>query len=126
MFERASRKLGMEQALFQKGVFSEKEDELANAYKVNPKEIENLLKYGAYAFLDEDDNNPHNVKIDDILSSKKKADSKHNKTSNGQHTKHKSVFNVEGKSSANKKNIPRVDDPNFWEKILPFEGFNPK
>ncbi len=53
MFDRASKKLGMEQALFQKGAFgvSETENELN---KVDPAEVEKLLKYGVYAFLDEE------------------------------------------------------------------------
>lgn len=56
MFDRASKKLGMEQALFQKGAFgvSDKENDLN---KVDPAEVEKLLKYGVYAFLDNDDEN---------------------------------------------------------------------
>ena len=38
----------------------------------------------------------------------------------------KSSFNVDGRSSASKKGVPDVKDPNFWEKVLPFDGLNPK
>lgn len=63
MFERASKKLGMEQALFSKGAFNQNEDpDIANLslrgiteMKHDSKEIENLLKYGAYAFIDNED-----------------------------------------------------------------------
>ena len=54
MFDRASKKLGMEQALFQKGAFHDKEEQGDNELtRINPEEVERLLKYGAYAFLDD-------------------------------------------------------------------------
>jgi len=31
-----------------------------------------------------------------------------------------------GKSSASKKLLPDINDANFWEKVQPFEGFNPR
>ena len=60
MFERASKKLGMEQALFSKGAFHQNDDmeqtplhlRVFTELKQDSKEIENLLKYGAYAFVD--------------------------------------------------------------------------
>ncbi len=64
MFERASKKLGMEQALFSKGAFNQGiNDDIGAAFqlrtlndlKQDSKEIEHLLKYGAYAFMDNDD-----------------------------------------------------------------------
>ena len=67
MFERASKKLGMEQALFSKGAFNQNTNEENIAMegglqlraltdlKQDSKEIENLLKYGAYAFMDNND-----------------------------------------------------------------------
>ena len=59
MFDRASKKLGMEQALFQKGAFGVSED--ANELnKVDPAEVEKLLKYGVYAFLDEEQDGSEN------------------------------------------------------------------
>lgn len=135
MFERASRKLGMEQALFQKGAFGDKDgDVLSSEMKINPKEIENLLKYGAYAFLEEGSgDNVANTHIDEILS-KNSGKSREYKMTKGLYTLQKSTFNVNdgGRSStsksgsASKNHVPNVNDPNFWEKVLPFEGFNPK
>ena len=56
MFDRASKKLGMEQALFQKGAFHDQAtEEGQDMNKINPEEIEKLLKYGAYAFLGEEE-----------------------------------------------------------------------
>lgn len=64
MFERASKKLGMEQALFSKGAFNQDTNaeniamegglqlRALTDLKQDSKEIENLLKYGAYAFMD--------------------------------------------------------------------------
>lgn len=136
MFERASRKLGMEQALFQKGAFGDKDrDELSNEMKINPKEIENLLKYGAYAFLEDGSGeNIANTHIEDILS-KNNNKNKEYKMTKGLYTLQKSTFNVAdgrsstqkgGSASKSKGAAPNVNDPDFWEKVLPFEGFNPK
>jgi len=130
MFDRASRKLGMEQALFQKGAFGDDETTiLADDKKASPEEIENLLRYGAFAFLDnglggdgdEDGDNNINMKIEDILANKGK-----DKKSKKGHTVQKSTFNVEHndgkkKDGKNSKNKPDVNDPKFWEKVgLPF------
>jgi predicted MPP superfamily phosphohydrolase len=52
---------------------SEKESELN---KVDPSEVERLLKYGVYAFLDNDDENSEqnanntDIKLEDILKNK--------------------------------------------------------
>lgn len=115
--------------------------------KINPEEVERLLKYGAYAFLDDgddeeadaDENAAKSMKIDDILKNKKdKTSSK--KGGNKSYTLQKTTFTTadmgqskkdSGKNSAKKnadgtKQKLDVNDPNFWEKILPFDGFNPK
>lgn len=94
MFERASKKLGMEQALFSKGAFNPGlEDPGAlnlegglqlrslQDLKQDSKEIENLLKYGAYAFMNDDkecDNEEEKAlrekDIDEILATGKKKE----------------------------------------------------
>jgi len=56
MFDRASKKLGMEQALFQKGAFGDSDQNNNDVTKINPEEVEKLLKYGVYAFMDEEEN----------------------------------------------------------------------
>lgn len=56
MFEKASKKMGMEQALFQKGAFGDDmTSEISDDKKASPEEIEQLLKFGAFAFLDDCD-----------------------------------------------------------------------
>jgi len=80
MFDKASKKMGMEQALFQKGAFGDDETmDISDDKKATPEEIENLLKFGAFAFLDNDDEeqqNLTNMKIEDILASKGKEKKK--------------------------------------------------
>ena len=68
--------------------------------KINPEEVERLLKFGAYAFLDEemmDDNSQdaekqaaNSMKIEDILKNKKEKGSKKSKS----YTLQKSKFTV--------------------------------
>ena len=89
MFERASKKLGMEQALFSKGAFNfDQEQELESVtlrglaeMKHDAKDIENLLKFGAYAFIDndEEEKNLFNKDIDEILATGKKKEFTYNK-----------------------------------------------
>ena len=84
----------MEQALFQKGAFGDKDGDLAQEMKINPKEIENLLKYGAYAFLDDGSGeNIANTHIEDILS-KNTSKQREYKMTKGLYTLQKSSFNV--------------------------------
>jgi hypothetical protein len=68
--------------------------------KINPKEIENLLKYGAYAFLEDGSGeNIANTHIEDILS-KNNNKNKEYKITKGLYTLQKSTFNVaDGRSS---------------------------
>ena len=103
--------------------------EISDDKKATPEEIENLLRYGAFAFLENDDEETqkmNSMKIEDILQSK----GREKKGSKKGHTLQKSTFNVEDKKSGKNsaaKNKPDVNDPNFWEKVgLPFEGFNAK
>lgn len=75
MFDKASKKLGMEQAIFQKGAFGNDDSlDISEEKKASPEEIENLLKFGAFAFFDnEEDDEGANIatmKIEDILASK--------------------------------------------------------
>ena len=83
------------------------------------------------------------MKIEDILKNKKE---KGTKKSSKAYTLQKSTFTIadmtgskkdSGKSSTTKANAKttadkeakpklNINDPNFWEKVLPFDGFNPK
>jgi chromodomain-helicase-DNA-binding protein 7 len=100
MFERASRKLGLDQALFS---------------KEGRTEIENLLKFGAYSILDDDNSkSQHFVEsnIDEILETKTRV--VNYSVIRGSYTLQKSSF-----ISQSSDMTINVDDPNFWNKILP-------
>jgi hypothetical protein len=93
MFERASKKLGMEQALFSSGAFVEKPLSEGDQMKImnpdikpDPKDIEKLLKFGAYAFANEEESGDEDedfkdkkamalqgLDIDEILAKGKQA-----------------------------------------------------
>jgi len=128
MFERASKKLGMDQALFSKGAFNSEHTEedqipslsmkgLKNLEDSNQKNIETLLKYGAYAFMDDGENGKDNqadLAIEDILAKGKKAD--YQKTG---YSLNKSKFDAMKHES-----IPSFNDEHFWDKVLPKENMS--
>jgi chromodomain-helicase-DNA-binding protein 7 len=73
MFNRASKKLGMEQAIFGKGAFKDAKYTQSSSFagkdlKPDSKEIENLLRFGAYAFIDNDGEDVKEMNIDDLLN----------------------------------------------------------
>ena len=87
--------------------------------KQDSKEIENLLKYGAYAFMDGGDDEAaaaslKNKDIDEILATGKKKEFTYNK---GVYTLQKSTFDA----ARYEKGLPDVNDPDFWNKALPFQ-----
>ena len=115
MFQRASKKLGMEQAIFSKGAFNDisvsQTGNLADI-KEDPKEIENLLKYGAYAFLNEENDRNHEIENLDIEKLISEA---------GEGTLKKGVYSYEKKTfdvSEHEKNIPDFSNDKFWSKVF--------
>jgi len=81
------------------------------------------------------------VKIDDIIKNRKtkpkKATEPGQKKKSGEHSIQRTTFNIQesggnsGKASTKKEKGEKqekikVTDPNFWEKVMPFEGYNPK
>jgi len=116
MFERASKKLGLEQAVL--GTFDQDDD----SGKPTAREMELLLKKGAYSLM-EDDNDEITKSfcadnIDNILA-------KRTRTRVVEGAKTASWLNKKGiitksKFSADSKSAELdMDDPNFWEKIMP-------
>jgi hypothetical protein len=117
MFDRASKKLGLEQAVL--GTFGQDEDD----DKPTSKEMEQLLKRGAYALLDDD--NDEIVKqfcaddIDSILA-------KRTRTRVVEGAKTASWLNKQGMvvnkskftSDSTSANLD-MDDPLFWQKVMP-------
>lgn len=119
MFDRASKKLGLEQAVL--GTFGQDNDD----GKPTSKEMEQLLKKGAYALLeDENDEIGKEFCEDDIESILAKRT--RTRVVEGAKTSawlNKSGLNVSKSkftagSSAATANVD-VDDPLFWQKVMP-------
>ena len=129
MFERASKKLGLEAAVLGSRAFNDAEIEEENKKneKMDAKELELLLREGAYAVLLEDDTD--NIRefceqdIDSLLEQRahivvtegnQKTESWLNKRGKGK--TRKSMFT--GDSAMEHAEID-VNDPDFWKKVLP-------
>lgn len=114
MFDRASKKLGLEQAVL--GTFDKADDG-----KPTAKEMEQLLRKGAYALLEDDDEMAEEFAADDIENILKKR----TRTRIVEGTKTASWLNKQGmvtksKFTADSKSASLdMDDPNFWEKVMP-------
>ena len=116
MFDRASKKLGLEQAVL--GTFDSNDDD----GKPTAKEMEQLLKKGAYALLgDDNDEITQSFCADDIesiLTNRTRTRVvEGTKTANWLNKKGlvtKSKFTSDSTSAA-----LDMDDPNFWEKVMP-------
>ncbi len=115
MFDRASRKLGLEQAVL--GTFGQDNEE----DKPSQKEMEQLLKKGAYALLDDENDEIGNQfcadDIENILA-------KRTRTRVVEGTKTASWLNKQGLVVSKSKFTSEsgtadldVDDPDFWLKV---------
>lgn len=117
MFDRASKKLGLEQAVL--GTFNQDNDD----DKPTTKEMEQLLKKGAYALLeDENDEIGNQFAADDIES----ILAKRTRTRVVEGAKTASWLNKQGMvvskskfSGDSKAAGVDVDDPLFWQKVMP-------
>jgi hypothetical protein len=133
MFERAGRKLGLEQAILSTHDFNSNNEPNSNNDdkekdgKVDAAEMELLLRRGAYAMMDDDEVTSFcEDDIDSILSSRSRkiVEEKREKTESwlskrkeiGRHKVSKSTFTAS--SSSQHANVD-VDDPEFWKKVLP-------
>lgn len=115
MFDRASKKLGLEQAVL--GTFDKDDD------KPTSKEMEELLKRGAYALLeDENDEMGKEFVADDIESILQKRTRKRvvegAKTASWLNKKGMNVTKSKFASDSASAGID-IDDPNFWQKVMP-------
>ena len=133
MFQRASKKLGLEQAVLGTADFNadEHEDQSA-ALKIDSKEMEKLLREGAYAVLLEDNNDEEiefmRQNIDDILNQRahtiitegvKPTESWLNKQNEGKKKRNKAKKQIFTGASASEFAEVDVNDPDFWRKVLP-------
>ena len=117
MFDKASKKLGLEQAVL--GTFGQdNEDD-----KPTSKEMERLLKRGAYALLeDENDEIGKEFVAEDIESILQKRTRTRvvegAKTASWLNKKGMNVTKSKFSSEAESAGID-VDDPDFWKKVMP-------
>lgn len=116
MFERASRKLGLDQAIFLGNTFNkdkERTDEAENK-RLKPEEIEMLLRKGILGLLEStedpqaDAQNYKNLDIDAIIEKAPKANYS---LANGGYT-------VSKRSVGDKDSKVQIDDPEFWNKVF--------
>ncbi|KAF4659947.1 hypothetical protein FOZ61_003477 [Perkinsus olseni] len=113
MFERASQKLGINEAVFQRGAFDgEGRKKGHGASGLSKEEIEELLKKGAYYVLENNEESKQfeESNIEDILSKKSRL-VKYTRASGGG-TFSKTSFAVTGSAEID------LDDPDFWSKML--------
>jgi superfamily II DNA or RNA helicase len=135
MFDRASRKLGLEQAVLGTAAFNEAAEQME---KPSAEQLVELLKRGAYALMEDDDKASRqfaerdietilkeNARVrvvgpsgetgeDGALQVKHKSPQKSRKRKSlGGIAFDRSSFVADGSSDLS------VDDPNFWEKVMP-------
>jgi len=115
MFDRASKKLGLEQAVL--GTFGQEDED----GKPTTQEMEQLLKKGAYALMDEDDEGKQFCEddIESILA-------KRTRTRVVEGAKTSSWLNKQGLNVTKSKFTAEgadagvdLNDPMFWQKIMP-------
>jgi chromodomain-helicase-DNA-binding protein 7 len=110
MFDRASKKLGLDQAIFS-GKFQERPDFKDKDARV---EIEKLLKHGIYGVMDEDTTKSESFvesNIDQILENNSRV--VNYSVIRGTYSLAKSSF-----VSCNADETLDMNDPNFWSKVL--------
>ena len=122
MFERASKKLGLDQAIFMGGDWKATKDDGKIKDKMNKQEVETLLKKGILGLITDDNKESQRFMeqdIDDILTNNTHI-AKVSMLS-GSYTFQKSSF-VSEKTDVNLS----VDDPNFWNIVLKNQESVPK
>ena len=127
MFERASRKLGLEQAILGSRQFGDLAEE-DSAKKMDAKEMELLLKQGAYALFNDDAESENRIKefceqdIDSILDQRSRVrivDGGVDEDGNPVVSKNKVTKSLFTGGGAIEHAEIDVNDPNFWKKVLP-------
>lgn len=114
MFKTASRKLGLDKAVLHKmrGVNKLSSNEEEDMPKLNKKEINDLLKHGAYAILGETDDHFYEEDIDQILERNSKLIVHETAETN-------STFSKASFVSSDAQESVDLDDPDFWKKVIP-------
>lgn len=116
MFERASKKLGLDQAVFLTSNFDAKQEDKGkneDMTKLDPAEVELLLRKGMVGLLEEEDKDvagQFNMNLDEIIKNARVANYSFIK---GTYTFAKSNFNSNAKDAKY-----QIDDPDFWKKVF--------
>jgi hypothetical protein len=121
MFTRASMKLGLDRAVLQTMAMVATDGGSSKAKpSLSAKEVESLLRHGAYAAFEEDDKRIEQFQADDIeqiLSRSTTIVHDNGAPSEGASNFSKAAF-VANKLEAQ----VNLDDPNFWQKLMPNQG----
>ncbi len=116
MFDRASKKLGLEQAVL--GSFGQDEDD----DKPTSKEMEQLLKRGAYALLEDDNDKIEQFcadDIDNILATRTRTRVVEGAKTASWLNKQGMVVSKSKFTSDTKSADLDMNDPLFWQKVMP-------
>lgn len=116
MFDRASKKLGLEQAVL--GSFGQEEDD----DKPTSKEMEQLLKRGAYALLEDDNEKIEQFcadDIDNILATRTRTRVVEGAKTASWLNKQGMVVSKSKFTSDTKSADLDMNDPLFWQKVMP-------
>lgn len=122
MFERASLKLGLDQAVLSRMTETVGEGEEGGRPKFTSAEVDALLKHGAYDLFREDDRASEDFReanIEDILQSRT-THIVHDQANETGSTFSKASFTSEHADT----NLD-VNDPDFWKKVMPHQAFRP-
>lgn len=123
MFDRASKKLGLENAILGGHNFRDDGESADNSYKPSNKEMEQLLRQGAYSLLDENDDEAREFCEDDIDKIMKERTHRVQMDGPGKGanwlTKKSGAFRKAAFTSAGAGKAIDVDvnDPDFWAKV---------
>ena len=116
MFDRASKKLGLEQAVL--GSFGQDDDD----DKPTNKEMEELLKRGAYALLEDDNDKIEQFcadDIDNILATRTRTRVVEGAKTASWLNKQGMVVSKSKFTSETKSAEIDMNDPLFWQKVMP-------
>lgn len=111
MFDKASLKLGLDKAVLQSMNTSQGGKDISSSKQLSKKEIEDLLKKGAYGALMDDDNAGDKFceeDIDQILLRRTQIITLENEKG--------STFSKASFASAADRTDIDIDDPDFWKK----------
>lgn len=113
MFERASKKLGLDQAIFLGGTFSSTNKEGSGKPKLNKNEIETLLKRGLLGFINQEGEgkSSEHQTFEEILSNSSRLASVSLISNTYSFSKQSFVSQFSDKSIS-------LEDPDFWARVL--------